>query len=74
MNRRLRFAIWLFARSRTARTLFVITTWLPVYIADRIRGHEPPSWRRAMEWARDGKYIDEPTIRTSTTPARVRRR
>lgn len=74
MKGRVKFAGWLFKRSRTARTLFVVAVWPPVYIADRLGGDEPPSWRRGMQWARDGKYANEPTIRTSDTPAVVRRR
>lgn len=74
MKRRVRFALWLFERSRVARTLFVAAVWLPHYIADRIRGDEPLSWSRGMQWARDGEYADPPTIPTSDTPARVRRR
>lgn len=74
MKPRVKFAGWLFERSRIARTLFVLAVWPPVYLADRIRGHEPPSWRRGMEWARNGEYVHEPTIPTSDTPAVVRRR
>lgn len=74
VKRRVRIAGRLFQRSRLARTLFVIAVWPPAYIADRLRGHEPPSWRRGMEWARNGEVVHPPTIPTSDTPAVVRRR
>ncbi|MER7166810.1 hypothetical protein ABT336_12200 [Micromonospora sp. NPDC000207] len=74
MKRRVVFAAWLFKRSRVARTAFVFAVWPPAYIADRVRGHEPPSWRRGMEWARTGQPNNEPTIPVSDTPAVVRRR
>ncbi|MEU0078413.1 hypothetical protein ABZY58_11000 [Micromonospora tulbaghiae] len=81
MKRRVKFAKRLFERSRTARTLFVITVWPPLHLADRIRGAvegwrdvDAASWRAGLDWARDGDANRLPTIPTSDTPAVIGRR
>lgn len=74
MKRRVRFAGWLFQRSWLARAAFLLTVWPFVYIADRWQGVEPPaSFRRGWQWVRDGEFDYDPAIRTSDTPATVRR-
>lgn len=55
MKRRVRFALWLFERSRIARLLFVLAAWPFVYAADRWRGYDPPSrLRDGLAWAKRG--------------------
>lgn len=71
---RVAYARRLFARSRTARTVLVLAAWPAVALADRLRGiHPAVSLRVGLEWARTGGAEYQPTIRTATTPAAVRR-
>jgi hypothetical protein len=52
VKRRVRAAGWLFARSRTARLVFVLVTWPAVWAADRVRGVDPPArFRAGLGWA-----------------------
>ncbi|MEU5946295.1 hypothetical protein ABZ793_12125 [Micromonospora sp. NPDC047465] len=80
MKRRVKLAKRLFDRSRAARTLFVLTVWPPLHLADRVRGAiegwrdvDAASWRAGLDWARTGDADHLPTIPTSDTPAVVRR-
>jgi hypothetical protein len=57
---------------RIARFAVVFLAWPTVYLADRVRGVDPPaSLRRGLDWARSGTY--PPTIPTADRPATVRR-
>lgn len=72
---RVRGTTQLFARSRTARFLFVAAAFPFVYLADRWRGvHPPVCWSTGMHWVRTGQDRREPAIRTATEPAVVNRR
>lgn len=82
VSARIRFRRWrvrqatrLFNRSRTARLLFASAIFPPVWIADTMRGIDPPArWATAMHWVRTGRWPNVPTIRTADKPATVRRR
>lgn len=57
---RVRWATWLFARSRTARFVFLAAVFPFVYLADRAKGVDPPaSWPTGMRWVRTCERADE---------------
>jgi hypothetical protein len=57
-SRRIRAALWLFERSRTARTVFVVATFPIVWSSDRWgrygRVDSPARLRDGLEWAKRG--------------------
>lgn len=72
---RVRQATRLFARSRTARFLFVAAVFPVVRLADMVQGVDPPArWSTSMYWVRTGRDVREPAIPTAAEPARLGRR
>jgi hypothetical protein len=54
VKRSTRVAFWLFERSRTARTVFILAVWPVQYAVDRLGWVDPSPLRWGLDWARDG--------------------